>query len=113
MVDRRWLCEGRWSRPERRPPCGRSEKAVLALSAQPIAVAADREHVDVVQKAVVMAGRHDRITDTATHSGDAAVRRDEDCAHFITAADALEENVRRDQWELDVNGPHNSVETHD
>lgn len=60
---------------DRRPVTGgRLDEAALALGAEPVAVAADRQHVAVVQQPVEDGGRHDRIGEHGAPLGNAAVR---------------------------------------
>lgn len=81
---------------DRRPVTdGRPDEAAVSLGAEPVAVAADGQHVAVVQEPVEDRGRDHRICEHGAPFGNAAVRRDQHGAGFIAPADQLEEQVRR------------------
>lgn len=74
---------------------GRFDEAALSLGAEPVAVAADGQHVAVVQEPVKDRSGDHRIGEQGAPFGNAAVRRDQHGAGFVAAADQLEEQMRR------------------
>ncbi len=74
---------------------GRPDEATLSLGAEPVAVAANGQHVAVVQEPVEDCGGDHRIGEHHAPFGNAAVRRDQHGPGLIAPADQLEEQVCR------------------
>src|SRR5215475_6241597 len=74
---------------------GRVDEAALSLGAEPVAVAADGQHVAVVQEPVEDRSGDHQIGEYGAPFGNAAVRSDQHGASFVAATDQLEEQMRR------------------
>ena len=79
----------------------RFDEAALALGAEPVAVAADGQHLTVMEQPVEDRGRDDRIGEHRARLGHAPVRRNKHCARLVTA-DELEEQVRNRKTDIRV-----------
>ena len=73
-----------------RPPRLRAEQSGSALLPQPVAVAADRHHVAVVQQAIEDRRRHHLIAEHLVRLLDRSVGADQHAALLIAAGDQLE-----------------------
>lgn len=82
------------------------DEAAFALGAEPVAVAADRQHVAVMQEPVEGRGGDHGIGEHCTPFGNAAVRRDQHRAGFVSPADQLEEQtiVTATRWPIRRHG---------
>ena len=80
----------------------RLDEAALALGSKPVAVAADRQHMAMVQEPVEDRGGDHGIGEHRAPFGNATVRRDQHGAGFVAPADQLEEQVRGVglQWQV-------------
>ena len=73
----------------------RLDEAALALGSEPVAVAADRQHVAVVQEPVEDRGGDHGISEHGAPFGNTAVRGDQHGASFVAPAEQLEEQMCR------------------
>ena len=73
----------------------RLNKAALSLGAESVAVAADGQHVAVMQEPVEDRGCDHWISKHGAPFGNTAVGRDQHGAGFVAPADQLEEEVCR------------------
>lgn len=80
----------------------RLDEAALPFGAEPVTVAADSQHVAVVQEPVEDRGGDHRIGEHGAPFSNAAVRRDQHGAGFVAPADQLEEQVRRVRFQRQV-----------
>lgn len=71
------------------------DEAALALGSEPVAPAADRQHVAVVHESIEDGGGDHGIGERGARFGNAAVRRDQHGAGLVAPTDQLEEQMRR------------------
>ncbi len=81
--------------------CG-PEQPRATLLAQPVAIAANGQHVAVVQQAVQDGGRHDLVAQHRAPVAHGAIGGEQDAAALVAAADQLEQQVRRRGFERQI-----------
>src|SRR5262249_9644934 len=86
-----WSCRCWHARCDRR----RLQQASAPFLAQPVAVAADRDDVAVMEEAVEDSGRHHGIAEHGSPLADRAIAGDQHAAALVAPRDQLKEEMRR------------------
>lgn len=74
---------------------GRRQESGPSLLFEPIALAADRDDVSVLQQTVEDRGGDDGIAEDLPRLADGPIRGEQDAAAFVATAHGLEEDMRR------------------
>lgn len=83
-------------------PSPAGDEAALSLGAEPVTIAADRQHVAVMQEPVEDRGGDHGTGEHSAPFGNTAVRGDQHGASFIAPADQLEEEMCRVRFQRQI-----------